>query len=205
MTVETFLKGLLIGLSIAAPVGPISLLYIRRTLADGRIFGVVSGMGAASADALYGAVAAFGLTSIRDVLVGQQFWLHLIGGGFLCYLGIRAFLSKPPEREIAAKRSNLAGAYGSTFFLTLTNPMTILSFLAVFSSFGFASVTTDYWISGILVLGVFSGSVLWSFILSSGVSLARGRIDVRKLQIVNKISGIVIAGFGLIALLTIFA
>src|SRR4051794_7985246 len=115
-------SGLLIGFSIAAPVGPIGVLCIRRTLSDGRLAGFVSGLGAATADATYGCVAAFGLTVISDFLVGQQFWFKLIGGLFLCYLGVQLFRSRPSDRPAQARGVGLLGAYASTVALTLTNP-----------------------------------------------------------------------------------
>src|SRR5579862_4353247 len=119
-----WLRGLLIGFSIAAPVGPIGVLCIRRTLANGRVNGLVTGLGAATADACYGAVAGFGLTFISGLLIDQRVWLRLIGGAFLCYLGVKTFLARPAEQAAAAKSSSLAGAYTSTLFLTLTNPTT---------------------------------------------------------------------------------
>ena len=133
-----FLKGLLIGFSIAAPVGPIGLLCIQRTIANGRTSGLVTGLGAATADGLYGVVAAFGLTAISSFPVGQQFWFRLVGGIFLLYLGTKAFLSKPAGKAATSSQGSLFSAYGSTVFLTITNPMTILSFAAVFAGLGLA-------------------------------------------------------------------
>ena len=144
MDTSLLLKGLLIGFSIAAPVGPIGVLCIRRTLVQGRAAGLVSGLGAASADAVYGSIAAFGLSFVSGLLISQQSWLKLIGGAFLCYLGIRTLLAQPAERAAAAGGMGLAGAYSSTFFLTLTNPTTILSFVAVFAGLGLASMGGDY-------------------------------------------------------------
>jgi threonine/homoserine/homoserine lactone efflux protein len=130
------IQGLVMGLSIAAPVGPIGVLCIRRTLAQGRSYGLLSGLGAATADAVYGCVTAFGLTLVSNALVRQQAWLRLVGGLFLCYLGARAFLTRPVEGGKAAIAGGLLRAYGSTFALTLTNPMSILSFAGVFAGLG---------------------------------------------------------------------
>src|SRR3989344_5776045 len=127
------MKGLIIGFSIAAPVGPIGVLCIQRTIAYGKISGLFTGLGAATADGLYGAVAAFGLTIISNFLVGQQFWFRLIGGAFLLYLGIKTFMSKPEEKTATENHKGLLSDYFSTIFLTLTNPTTILSFVAVFA------------------------------------------------------------------------
>jgi threonine/homoserine/homoserine lactone efflux protein len=202
------LTGLIIGFSIAAPVGPIGVLCIRRTLADGRVTGFVSGLGAATADAAYGCVAAFGLTWVSDMLVNQQLWLRLVGGVFLLYLGIKAFLEKPAEREAAASgrgRGSLAGAYASTLGLTITNPTTILSFVAIFAGLGLVEPSEGYLSAVVLVAGVFLGSALWWLLLSGGVSLLRARLSVRGLRWVNRVSGTIIAGFGVAALLSVVA
>ncbi len=201
MDTTFFLRGLVIGFSIAAPVGPIGVLCIRRTLVRGRLSGFVSGLGAATADALYGCVAGFGVTFVSSFLIGQQGWFSLIGGGFLLYLGIKTFLAKPSERSASERGSGLLAAYGSTFFLTLTNPLTILAFAAIFAGLGIASQAGDYLSAGILVLGVFSGSSAWWLILSAGVGLVRRRFDLQALRWVNRISGLVIGGFGLVSIL----
>jgi threonine/homoserine/homoserine lactone efflux protein len=195
-------RGLIIGFSIAAPVGPISLLCIRRTLAEGRLSGIVSGLGAATADAVFGCVAGFGLTFISDILIDQKIWLRLIGGLFLCYLGIRHLLARPAKQADLARGNCLIGAYASTLFLTLANPMTILSFAAFFVSLGLASTGERFMSAGDLVLGIFIGSSLWWLILSSGVGLFQENFDQQGLQWVNRISGAIITEFGLAALLS---
>jgi threonine/homoserine/homoserine lactone efflux protein len=194
-------RGLIIGLSIAAPVGPVSLLCIRRTLAEGRLSGIVSGLGAATADAAFGCVAGLGLTYISNIMIDQRSWLRLIGGLFLCYLGIRLLLARPAEQTaLPTKGNGLIYAYASTLLLTLTNPMTILSFAAFFAGLGLASAGNGYASSGALVLGVFIGSAIWWLILSSAVGAFRERCSQLGLQWVNRISGAMIAGFGLAAL-----
>lgn len=203
MDISYLLRGLVIGFAIAAPVGPIGVLCIRRTLAEGRAEGLVSGLGAATADAIYGFIAAFGLTYVSSILIGQQQWIRLIGGLFLCYLGIRTFMAKPAAEPSSAAGIGLPGAYISTFFLTLTNPMTILSFAAVFAGLGIGSAAGDYSSAALLVLGVFLGSGLWWLLLSGGVSLFRTKLQPRALRWVNTISGIVILGFGVTALLSL--
>jgi threonine/homoserine/homoserine lactone efflux protein len=207
MNLTFLLRGLVIGFSIAAPVGPIGVLCIRRTLADGRAAGLVSGLGAASADACYGFVAAFGLTFISNILIDQKNWLHVIGGAFLCYLGVRTFLAQPAAQSQATSTEShsLVAAYSSTMFLTLTNPMTILSFAAVFAGLGIASASGDYATAAILVGGVFLGSAAWWLLLSGGVSLLRSSIDSRALRWVNRISGSIITAFGVIAIASLLA
>jgi threonine/homoserine/homoserine lactone efflux protein len=203
MEIGFLLRGLLIGFSIAAPVGPIGVLCIRRTLADGRVSGLVSGLGAATADAIYGSIAGFGLAFISNLLVSQQVWLRLIGGAFLCYLGIKTMLAKPSEQAAGTRGKGLLGMYGSTFLLTLTNPLTILSFVAIFAGLGLARMGGQYASAGILVLGVFMGSALWWFLLSAGVGLFREKFNARRLQWVNWISGAIILGFGLYAIFSV--
>jgi threonine/homoserine/homoserine lactone efflux protein len=200
MDLILLLRGLAIGFSIAAPVGPIGVLCIRRTLAEGRLSGIVSGLGAATADAIYGCVAVLGLTFISDILIDQQVWLRLIGGLFLCYLGIKTFMAKHAKRAVLTKGNGLVGAYASTFFLTLTNPMTILSFTAIIAGLGSASTGGDFMPAGAVVLGVFIGSSLWWLILSGSVGVFREKLDSQGLQWVNRFSGAIIAGFGLFAL-----
>lgn len=203
MALQFVLKGALLGLAIAAPVGPIGVLCIRRTLAQGRVAGFVSGLGAASADMVYGAIAAFGLTAVTGLLVRQQGWLRLLGGLFLCYLGLRTLLARPDGRAANAEGRSHAGAYLSTFALTLTNPVTILSFAAIFAGAGVAQVGGSYGAAAAMVLGVFLGSAAWWLLLSTGVSLLRDRFDARAALWVNRLSGLIILGFGLAALISL--
>ncbi len=126
MDMSFYLRGLILGLSIASVVGPMSVLCMQRTIHRGLLYGLISGLGIATADGVYGSIAAFGLTLITTFLVSQQIWIRLIGGLFLLYLGIRTIFTKPAERAAsAAKASNFLGAYVSTFLLTLTNSLTI--------------------------------------------------------------------------------
>jgi threonine/homoserine/homoserine lactone efflux protein len=185
-------------------VGPIGVLCIRRTLAEGRATGFASGLGAASADAIYGCVAGFGLTFISDFLVNQKTWLQAIGGLFLLYLGIKTLLAKPAQQAASAKGSGLIGTYASTFFLTITNPMTIISFIGVFVGLGLAGSSGSYASAGILVLGVFIGSALWWLALSGGVGLVREKFNANGMQWVNRISGAIITVFGVVALASLF-
>jgi threonine/homoserine/homoserine lactone efflux protein len=200
MSVGLFLEGMIIGFAIAAPVGPIGVLCIRRTLAEGRASGLVSGLGAATADALYGAVAALGLTFITALLIGGEAWLRLVGGAFLVFLGVRTFLARPVERTAPSASSGLPGAYASTLFLTLTNPTTILSFTAIFAGLGAGETNGDVLSAMVLVAGVFLGSAAWWVVLSGATSLFRTRLSARGLRWVNRVSGTVIATFGVLAL-----
>jgi len=192
---DYFIKGCIIGLSVAAPVGPIGVLTIRRTLAEGRAAGFATGMGAAAADTFYGAIAGFGLTAVSGFLNEQAFWLRLIGGLFLAYLGIRTYMSKPATREAQNRSRGLFGHFLSTFFLTVSNPATIFSFLAIFSGMGLASATPDYRASLLLVMGVFIGSGLWWLFLSFLVNTFRSRITNQHMVWINRGSGMLILGF----------
>ncbi|MDQ2805526.1 MAG: LysE family transporter [Chloroflexota bacterium] len=190
------LHGLVLGIGIAAPVGPIGLLCIRRTLAEGRARGLATGLGAATADAVYGAVAAFGLTFISGLLLAGQGVLRLLGGLFLCYLGWRTARTRPAQQPAAGAGRGLWGAYLSTVGLTLTNPMTILSFGVLFAGLGLAG-TGDYGTAAALVAGVALGSTAWWLLLTSAVGLLRGRVDSPLLLWVNRLAGVGIAAFGL--------
>ena len=203
MDLATFLRGLIIGLSIAAPVGPIGVLCIRRTLADGRAIGFASGLGAATADALYGAVAAFGLSLVTNVLVEQRLWLQAVGGLFLCYLGWRTWTAMPrPVSGAVAGAGGLVAAWASTFALTLTNPTTILSFAAIFAGLGLGRAVGSYRAASTMVLGVFLGSALWWLFLSVSVGLARSSLTADRLRWINRTSGGVIGAFGVVALVS---
>jgi threonine/homoserine/homoserine lactone efflux protein len=208
MEAGLFVRGALIGLAIAAPVGPIGVLCIRRTLTDGRLAGFVSGLGAATADLCYGAIAVLGLTALADLLTSVNMWARLVGGLFLCYLGVRTLLERPAESQDAAqplrpaeaRAGSLLGAYSSTLLLTITNPATIISFAAVFAGLGAASGASGYGDALLLVGGVFIGSALWWLTLSGAVGLLRGRLTARALRWVNIAAAALILGFGAAAL-----
>jgi threonine/homoserine/homoserine lactone efflux protein len=197
MDFSLFGRGLILGFTIAAAVGPISLLTIRRTLAHGRIYGLASGMGVALADATYGAIAAFGLTAISAVLVSGRVLLGLLGGAFLVLLGWRTMTSRPSEAASVADRPGLRGAFLSIFGLTMTNPLTILSFAALFAGFGVVGGGGAE--AALVVAGVFCGSAGWWLLLTSAVSALRSRVTLRWLNWVNRVSGVVLIGFGVAA------
>ena len=201
MDLSVFLRGLAIGFGIAAPVGPIGVLCIRRTLTDGRAVGFAAGLGAATADALYGAVAAFGLTLVSSALVGQRLWLQAAGGLFLCYLGVRTWMAAPASATAAPGRGRgLISAWASTFALTLTNPTTILSFVAIFAGLGLGAGVGGYRFATLMVLGVFVGSAFWWLLLSAGVGFFRSAVTPERLRWVNRGAGTIITAFGIAAL-----
>ena len=204
-----FARGLALGFAIAAPVGPIGVLCIRRTLAYGRLVGFFTGLGAATADATYGAVAAFGISAVTSALVSGRLWIHLIGALFLVWLGLRTVLARPSAKEpdgaiVAspkARRAGLLAAWSSTVALTLTNPATIISFAAVFVGLGLIGM--GYAAAALTVVGVFLGSALWWLLLSGGVNILRDRFDARAMRWVNRISGALLLGFAALSLLSL--
>ncbi len=195
-------RGLILGFTIAAAVGPISVLCIRRTLAEGRLVGLASGMGVATADATYGAIAAFGLTALTDLLIDWRRALGLVGGSFLLWLAWKTIRSVPGEAATTggAGRRGLVGAYLSILGLTLTNPLTILSFAALFVGLGVPG--GDAAGATALTLGVFTGSAAWWVVLVTVVGAVRGRLTPAGLRRVNVASGTLIGAFGIVALLS---
>lgn len=202
MDLNFILKGVVLGFSIAAPVGPIGILCIRRTLQFGRFSGLFSGLGAAAADTVFGIIAAFGMTFISNFLLNSQPYLHLIGGVFLIYLGLKTFFHKPIEKLQAVQHKSLIGDFISTFFLTITNPMTILSYVAIFAGLGLSNQSTSYPNAIGLVGGVFLGSALWWLLLSEGVTLFRKKVSQKVMLWINRMAGIIITGFGIAALVS---
>ena len=190
-----FAQSLLIGLSIAAPVGPIGLLVIQRTLQRGARVGLATGLGAAVADALYGAVGAFGVSWVIDALVGARVPLALGGGAFLLWLAWRTWRAAPATQAAqAGGGGGLLAIFAGTFALTLSNPATIFSFIAVFGTLGARLAGGSPWT---MIAGVLAGSALWWLLLSAGVARLRSRFDARAQRWVNRASALLLAGFAL--------
>lgn len=202
MELAILLKGALVGFCLAVPIGPINILCMRKTLAYGRLSGMASGAGAAMADAIYGGVAAFGLHFISEALVGHQMWFRLFGGGLLCYLGYRTFTAKPKEKELNGAPAGILGDALSTFFLTLTNPMTIISFAAIFAAMDLGRTKAGLLGPAMLVAGVFWGSMAWWTVLAGLVGLLRDRLGAQGIKWANRASGALIASFGLVSMLS---
>jgi threonine/homoserine/homoserine lactone efflux protein len=192
-------RGLVVGFTIAAAVGPISLLVIRRTLAHGRVYGLGSGMGVALADASYGGIAAFGLTAVTALLVGARVPLAFIGGGFLIWLAIRMIVAPAPSHEAEVReRPGLAGAFLSIYGLTMTNPLTIISFLGIFTGLGLAGGSGLE--AALLTLGVFLGSASWWVLLTTIIGKVRHRLTPAVMLWINRVCGVILLGFGLAAI-----
>ena len=198
----TFWKAMVLGLSVAAPVGPIGILCIRRTLADGRWVGFASGLGAATADAIYGLLAGVGLTVLSASLGEGHQLLRVAGIAYLAFLGARTFRATPADSEAAPKAKGSWRAWASTFLLTITNPMTIMSFAAMFSVIAIQKDERVLWLRApVLASGVFLGSAAWWLFLSAGVSLLRSRLGPRHLTWINRTAGVLLLGFAAASLL----
>jgi len=198
--VSFFLKGLVIGFSLALPVGPIALLVIRRTLARGSLAGLFSGLGAATADMVYGFMAGFGVSVVSNFLIENEVIIRIAGGMLLGYLGTRIFFSVPQLKTNFAEQNSLLKYSVSTFVLTLTNPITLLAFAAVFAAAGVGGA--PHLAVCTLVLGVFCGSGVWWLILTGIVSIFHGTLSLRGLHLVNRISGTLIVLAGIIVLMS---
>lgn len=204
LVLSVFVKGLIAGFMIAAPVGPINVMCMRRTIVHGRLVGIVSGIGAASADTFFGAIAAFGLTFLHDFLLREKFWFGIVGGALLLIIGLRMLFAKTPQPkkndDQETDPATLLGDFTSTGFLTLTNPVTVLSFFAVFSAFGIQSEERSLADSWLLLLGVFLGSCVWWLLLTTTVGLLRDKFNREGLRWANRIAAVVILGFAVLVL-----
>ena len=194
------LKGIAVGVVIALPVGPVGVLCVRRTLFEGATYGFVSGLGAATADTIFGLVAAFGLTFVRDFMLRSQNWFGAAGGVFLLYIGVRALLDVSETEPEPLEGEAYLAAYASTLALTITNPITVLAFAGIFAKLG-VSREAGPWDLAFLVEGVFLGSLLWWLGLSFGVAWIRRRAGRVRLVWINRISGAILSlsGLGLLA------
>jgi threonine/homoserine/homoserine lactone efflux protein len=192
-------RGMAVGLSIAAPIGPLGILCIRRTLASGMRYGVVTGLAVASADAVYGAVAGFGLGAVSGLLLSHQTAIAVAGGAFLAYLGVRLCLSSPGEEPQTVGDAGLAACFTSAFLLTVASPVTLLYFAAAFARFDPSTAIGPASAVG-LVAGVFLGSALWWLFLSGAVRCFRRGMTVRRLLWVNRVSGLCLIAFALVTI-----
>lgn len=202
MELSFLIKGLILGIAVAMPVGPIGILCINRTLNKNYLSGIISGMGAATADMMYGVIAAFGLTFISNFLIDHRYNFQIVGGIFLLFMGIRTYRKKKvnfDKKEIP--KGNLIRDYFSTFILTLSNPATILFFTAIFAAMGLANINANYISALILIAGVFAGSGIWWIFLSGITNKFRYKISTKFLHHINIISGIGIVIFSIIIII----
>jgi threonine/homoserine/homoserine lactone efflux protein len=221
-TAEFFFKGLMVGFLIAAPVGPVAVMCIHRTIAQGRIAGYVCGLGATVGDTIFGAIAAFGLGFIAAELIANQVWLRWVGSGFLIALGLKLALSRHLTRRAEAQEraqereedeaaeaapahhsqglDDHIGNFMSSFVVMVTNPITLVAFAAIFAAVDIGEIgeKTRWGLS--LVAGVFAGAALWWTILINVASLFRRRINEQGILWVNRGSGALILAFGIVIL-----
>ena len=191
-----FIKGIAVGFAIAAPVGPVGILCIERSLTKGVFYGLASGMGAALADAIFGAIATFGVSFVADFLDRQQFWFQLAGSVLLLAMGVHAVVAKRQPPSARAETSDLAHDWATTFLLTITNPITIFSLTAVVVAAGISTGTETLLGGGLVTAGVFLGSALWWTVLCGGVSFFHGQVPDAYLRWIRKVSGGIMLFFG---------
>lgn len=192
------LRGLILGFTIAAAVGPITLLVVRRTIEHGLLYGFVSGVGVAAADATYAGIAAFGLTALTSLILSAHTLLGVVGGAVIGIVGFRTTLSRPAEVAVDAPRPRLLGGLASIYGLTMTNPLTIVLYAGVFAGIGLAA-GAGFLEAAVLTLAVLAGSTLWWVLLTSVVAFTRGRLSPRVLTWVNRASGAALFVFGVAA------
>jgi threonine/homoserine/homoserine lactone efflux protein len=206
MLLAFFLKGIVVGVVIAVPVGPVGVMCVRRTIFEGRLAGFVSGLGAATADAVFGIIAGFGLTAISDWLMDYQWWLRGAGGCLLLLIGGRSLLAKPqPKLAAPPDPESLPWYYASTFALTLTNPVTILAFLAIFAAVGLSGAEATLGRAAILVLGIWVGSLVWWLALCFSVGFLVRSFEPRHLAWINRGSGVILLVSGAALLTSLLA
>ncbi|MCC7271356.1 MAG: LysE family transporter [Alphaproteobacteria bacterium] len=176
---------------------------MRRTIFEGPVFGFVSGLGAAVADAIFGIVAAFGLTVISDFLIGHQRWLKVLGAAFLLFIGGRALIGARDTTPTPISGESIVGTFASTFVLTATNPITILAFAGVFAAAGLSGEAATWGAAGMLVAGVFAGSLAWWLLLCSVAGGVRHLVNELHLVWVSRVSGIILVACAAFILLTL--
>lgn len=208
MTGLVFLNGIIFGLVLAAPVGPVGVLCVQRTLTEGRMHGLLSGLGAAVGDALYGAVAAFGVGAVAGWITGHQSLVRTAGGLLLLALAANSAFAKPkkPKQKVIEKvhTESLVRDFLSTFFLAITNPITLIVFAGLLAALGDADLVASRGAAVWLVLGVFVGSAAWWLALSAAAGFFRDYIERGFQRGVNRVSAVVLCVFGIYALWSAF-
>jgi threonine/homoserine/homoserine lactone efflux protein len=196
MDLSLFIQGIIIGLTLAVPVGPISLLCIQRTIADGRLHGIISGLGVATADSFYAAITVLGLTVISGLIIAQHYLFRLLAGIILILIGIRVFMSVPTGVSAKSEHETYLKDYLSMVAIAIANPLTLVFFVVILPGFGVGIQGTTFLPAAEFVAGVFFGSMIWWVILCGSVGSVRSRISVKNLGLINRISGLLISCFG---------
>jgi threonine/homoserine/homoserine lactone efflux protein len=197
---ELFVRGIIAGLAISAPVGPVNVLCISRTLTKGPRAGVISGLGAGAADTIYGGIAGFSISFIIRFLLKEEFWIRLFGGMLLIGIGIRYYFKEPKHLDEEREKASPHAEFASAFLLNLTNPTTVLSFLAVLAVLGLGQHYPRLH-TFLLVLGIFAGAMVWWIILTLASNHFRDRFNDHAMLWMNRIAGLAIGGFGVITMI----
>ena len=196
MELSFFIQGIIIGLTLAVPIGPISLLCIQRTIADGRLHGVISGLGVSTADSFYAAITVLGLTVISSLIVAHQYLFRSLAGVILVLIGIRVFMLVPAGVSEKSEHETYFKDYLSMVVIAIANPMTLIFFLVILPGFGVIIQESAFLPAAGFVAGVFFGSAVWWMILCGSIGSVRSRISVKNLGLINRISGVLISCFG---------
>lgn len=202
METIVFIKGLIMGFIICAPMGPIGLFCIRKTLIDGRLAGFAAILGASTVDALYCAIAGLGISFISNFLTNEKTLIRLLGGLILIIVGVKFFFTKPADKPPESKGPGIFSSFFSAGLLMLTNPLAIIVFSAAFTALGVHGWKWAYSLTAALVLGVFAGSALWAPILITVLSRFRFQFNGNQLVLINRVAGAILFGVGLAACLT---
>ena len=203
-------KGVLVGLMVSIPLGPMGVLIIQKTLHKGALSGFIAGMGAASADLFYAAVAAFGLGFVINIVQAHELLLQIIGGIFLIVIGLKIYFDNPirqirQRRQGRVSKTGLLGDYLSLFFLTVSNPITVVVFMAVFAGMSVFGESSSLLGEVLVVAGVLLGGGVWWYTLSTLVNIFRKKFRLRVLITINRVSGMVITVLGALVILSAFA
>lgn len=203
MDFSFFIQGIIIGLTLAVPVGPIALICIQRTVTDGRFHGIFSGIGVATADSFYAAVTVLGLTIISSVIVTNQFLFRFLAGIVLIFVGMRVFMSLPSCVSTKTVHETYFKDYLSMVGIAIANPLTLVFFLIVLPGFGIVINSTAFLSAAEFIAGVFFGSTAWWILLCGTIGSMRSRFSIKTLGLINRVSGVLISvcGAGMLVLL----
>jgi threonine/homoserine/homoserine lactone efflux protein len=201
---DLFVHGIVIGIALAAPVGPIAFMCIQRSIAHGRLHGIAAGLGIATADAVYAAVTAFGLALISDFLLARQWFFRLFGGIALILVGLKIFFAPPPDVTVKADGGSLVSDYTTMFALTLANPLTILFFAIIIPGFGGVISGGTWFTPALFVIGVLVGEIAWWVLLCGILGSMRSYLTQGRLHTINRLAGLVITAFGVVLIASLF-
>ncbi len=206
MDISFIIQGITIGILVSVPVGPVAVLAIQRSLNKGFKSGFITGIGAASADIIYAVIAGFGITFISDFLIDNQIYIRIVGGLFLIFIGFKIFSSNPAKqiRKHRTKGNNYFKDFLTSFFVTVSNPLTILAFGAIFASFNMVDKESGFISIFVLIITVFSGALLWWVALTAITTIFKNKIRLRNILWINRITGMLIILFAILLIISAF-